>query len=61
MYIGNRRYLCSQHCEPQKCKPCIPSKPPCKPPPKPAPYCVFEVKCTPFDDTPPQIRFELKI
>ena len=66
MYIGNRRYTCSQPCEIDKCN----KKPPCPKPPKPPcnihcerpkPYCVFEIKCTPFDDQPPQIRFELKI
>ena len=62
MYIGNRRYLCSQPCEPPKNKPCMSSKPPCKQAPlNQTPYCVFEVKCTPFDDNPPQIHFELKI
>ena len=66
MYIGNRRYSCLQQCEPIHCDhkpPCEkPKKPPCIPQcERPKPYCVFELKCTPLDDQPPQIRFEIKI
>ncbi|MBR2371438.1 MAG: hypothetical protein IKA90_01045, partial [Clostridia bacterium] len=61
--IGNRRYISHHICQPTHCnnkKP--PSQTPCKPPCQPRqPFCFFEIRCTPFDDCPPQVKFEFKI
>ncbi|MBQ9716084.1 MAG: hypothetical protein IJV77_06730 [Clostridia bacterium] len=62
MYIANRYFKNTHDCAFDKCNKPKDKQPPCKPQFEPKrPFCLFEIRCTPFDDCPPEIKFELKI